>query len=35
MLDEIVKNWGEGLMLHRADSLYLSRKSDDLVQLKL
>ena len=34
MLDEIVKKDGEGLMLHRADSLYHSGRSDDLLKLK-
>lgn len=34
MLDEIVKKGGEGLMLHRADSLYHSGRSDDLLKLK-
>jgi DNA ligase-1 len=35
MLDEIVKKGGEGLMLHRADSIYHSGISDDLLKLKL
>lgn len=34
MLDEIVKKGGEGLMLHRADSIYHSGRSDDLLKLK-
>ena len=34
MLDEIVTKGGEGLMLHRADSLYHSGRSDDLLKLK-
>ena len=34
MLDEIVTKGGEGLMLHRADSLYHSGRSDDLLRLK-
>jgi len=34
MLDEIVKKGGEGLMLHRADSMYHSGRSDDLLKLK-
>ncbi|MBC8259685.1 MAG: DNA ligase [SAR324 cluster bacterium] len=34
MLDEIVQKGGEGLMLHRADSLYHSGRSDDLLKLK-
>jgi len=34
MLDEIVTKGGEGLMLHRADPLYHSGRSDDLLKLK-
>ena len=34
MLDDIVKKGSEGLMLHRADSLYHSVRSDDLLKLK-
>jgi len=34
MLDEIVTKGGEGLILHRADSLYHSGRSDDLLKLK-
>lgn len=34
MLDDIVKKGAEGLMLHRADSLYHSARSDDLLKLK-
>jgi DNA ligase-1 len=34
MLDEIVTKGGEGLMLHRADSLYHSGRSNDLLKLK-
>jgi DNA ligase-1 len=34
MLDEIVTKGGERLMLHRADSLYHSGRSDDLLKLK-
>ena len=34
MLDDIVKKGGEGLMLHRADSLYHSGRSGDLLKLK-
>ncbi len=33
-LDAVVKLGGEGLMLHRADSLYRSGRSDDLLKLK-
>jgi DNA ligase-1 len=33
-LDRIVKNKGEGLMLHRGSSLYHSSRSDDLLKLK-
>jgi len=33
-LDYIVKNKGEGLMLHRGSSLYHSSRSDDLLKLK-
>ncbi len=33
-LDAVVKLGGEGLMLHRADSLYKSGRSDDLLKLK-
>ena len=34
MLDEIVTKGGEGLMLHQADSLYHSGRSNDLLKLK-
>ncbi len=34
MLDDVVKKGGEGLMLHRADSLYHSGRSADLLKLK-
>jgi len=34
MLDRVVKNGGEGLMLHRGDSLYRAERSDDLLKLK-
>ena len=34
MLDDFVKKGAEGLMLHRADSLYLSGRSNDLLKLK-
>ena len=34
MLDEIVTKGGEGLMLHRTDSLYHSGRSDELLKLK-
>ena len=34
MLDEIVTKGAEGLMLHRADSLYHSGRSDDLLKPK-
>ena len=34
MLDEIVKRGGEGLMLHRADSMYHIGRNDDLLKLK-
>lgn len=34
VLDRVVKNGGEGLMLHRAASLYQSGRSDDLLKLK-
>lgn len=33
-LQRLVKAGGEGLMLHRGDSLYRARRSDDLVKLK-
>jgi len=33
-LDRIVKNKGEGLMLHRGASLYQNSRSDDLLKLK-
>lgn len=33
-LKKIVKNGGEGLMLHRADSLYKATRNDDLLKLK-
>lgn len=34
-LDEIVKAGGEGLMLHRADALYVTGRNDALLKLKL
>lgn len=34
LLDKTVKNGGEGLMLHRGDSLYKGMRSDDLLKLK-
>ena len=34
MLDRVVKNGGEGLMLHRGGSLYRAGRSDDLLKLK-
>lgn len=34
MLDRVVKNGGEGLMLHRGSSLYRAERSDDLLKLK-
>ena len=34
MLDRVVKNGGEGLMLHRGASLYRAERSDDLLKLK-
>ena len=34
-LDRMVKDGGEGLMLHRGDSLYAGTRSDDLLKLKL
>lgn len=33
-LHEVVKNGGEGFMLHRADALYKAEKNDDLLKLK-
>lgn len=33
-LNKVVKAGGEGLMLHRADSLYRGRRSDDLLKVK-
>lgn len=33
-LNQVVKNGGEGLMLHRADALYTTGRSDDLLKLK-
>jgi DNA ligase-1 len=33
-LDEIVKDGGEGLMLHRADALYMTGRSDVLLKMK-
>src|SRR5215471_19796886 len=33
-LDEIIRAGGEGLMLHRADALYVTGRSDDLLKLK-
>lgn len=34
MLRRVVEGGGEGLMLHRADSLYRAERSDDLLKLK-
>jgi DNA ligase-1 len=34
LLNETVKNGGEGLMLHREDSLYSATRNDDLLKLK-
>jgi len=34
-LDEIIKAGGEGLMLHRADALYQTGRSDNLLKMKL
>ena len=34
MLDDVVEQGAEGLMLHRASSLYKSGRSDDLLKLK-
>ncbi len=34
-LNEVVRQGGEGLMLHRADALYVSGRSDNLRKLKL
>ena len=34
LLDEVVAGGGEGLMLHRDDSLYRAARSDDLLKLK-
>jgi len=33
-LEEIVRAGGEGLMLHRADALYVTGRSDNLLKLK-
>lgn len=33
-LEEVVKDGGEGLMLHRAESLYKAARNDDLLKLK-
>ncbi len=33
-LNEVVKNGGEGLMLHRGDSLYKTTRNNDLLKLK-
>lgn len=33
-LDRVIKNGGEGLMLHRTTSLYQAGRSDDLLKLK-
>lgn len=33
-LDRVIKNGGEGLMLHRSASLYQAGRSDDLLKLK-
>ena len=33
-LDRVVRAGGEGLMLHRADALYLTGRSDDLLKMK-
>ncbi|WP_092435279.1 DNA ligase [Collimonas sp. OK607] len=35
MLERIVKQGGEGLMLHRADSLYRGYRSNDLLKVKI
>ena len=35
MLKQIVRNGGEGLMLHRADAPYITGRSDALLKLKL
>ena len=35
MLQQIIKAGGEGLMLHKADSLYQQGRSNDLLKLKL
>lgn len=34
LLDKIVRNGGEGLVLHRKDSLYKAERNDDLLKLK-
>ncbi len=34
-LDDLVREGAEGLMLHRADSVYTAGRSDDLLKLKL
>jgi DNA ligase 1 len=34
LLNRIVKEGGEGLMLHRGDSLYRAERNDDLLKLK-
>ena len=34
MLDRVVREGGEGLMLHRGSSLYRAERSDDLLKLK-
>ncbi len=34
LLHEVVKNGGEGLMLHRKDSLYKAQRNDDLLKIK-
>lgn len=33
-LNQVVKNGGEGLMLHRADALYVTGRNDALIKLK-
>jgi len=33
-LDRLVKADGEGLMLHRGDSLYRAARNDDLLKVK-
>jgi DNA ligase-1 len=33
-LDDIIQKGGEGLMLHKADSLYQAKRNDDILKLK-